>query len=808
MDRTDQSAGAPQGGVISQDYSASETSVSDYYTVACPGMGCHQNCPLSVEVADGRIKRIEAAPIPGSPENTHACLRGIGAHQLPYLPNRLLYPKKRVGKRGEGKWQRISWDEALDTVAAQIKQIQAEYGPEAVLMSSSGSSAVPIGGLNAGGATTRLGNLLGCTDIVGWTVDGGPFCAGLVNYGFFFGGGNDAADWVNSDLLVIWGENMAESAMRDFNHAMRAKQQGTKVVVVSPTYDATAALASEWIPVESRTDAALALAMLHVILDEERFDAEYVAHHTVAPFLVRNDNGQFLRESDIAADGNAENYVVWDAAAGRPVAMPPNTQKLNGVTPALRGNFDAAGTPCRTAFDLLAERAAEYVPERATDICQLPAEKIRAFAREYADAGAAAIKLGFGVARTFYGDLNCRAIMALAAVTGNVGKSGGGASGWCRAYAPFLNGDPLYAADERRSKRLHISTGYGAIARQDPWPIKAWLLFAANPLNTQPNANTWINDILPQLDLVVAVDIVNSWTSEYADIVLPGATIFEREDLYTGLGCTILSEQAIEPEGEARTDLEICTELAQRLGLGEFFDKSQDEWLELMLDHPSQGGVTLEQLRANDGMVRTPGPTEPIIGYADKKFDTRSGRIEFYAEYLKEIGQELPTHLDPPEGKHSKLAQKYPLQFFTGRRKYVNQSQSYFSTTKTLCPEPLLRMNPLDAKPRGIKDDDLVRVFNDRGEVRLKAILTEAMRPGTVWVEHGWWPKDFAGGHYQNLLKPVCAPDESMINPAFQVFWEMYKDYAEQAPSPGLTPYGIADQLFDCMAQVETVAGA
>ena len=783
-------------------YTSKSTNI-EHFTVACPGQGCHQNCPLRVEVTDGVITKVDAAPIPDSPEDTHACLRGLASYTLPYIPNRLKYPMRRVGERGEGRWERISWEQAYDTIAGKLSAIRDQYGPEAVLISSSGSSAVPIGGLNAGGATTRFGNLFGCTSIVGWPVDGGLYCAGLVNYGFFFGGGNDPADWINSKLLVIWGENMAESAMRDFNYALRARANGAKIVVIGPTFDATAAKADWWIPVEPRTDGALALSMLHVILDEGLHDPVFVANHTVGPFLVRDDNGQFLRESDLAKSGSPDNYVAWDEAAGKAVPIPPKVSEVAGMRPALMGSFTVNGVASQTAFQLLAKQAAEYAPERATAICKLDPETIRELARAYAAARPAAIKIGHGMARTFYGDLNCRAIFALAAVTGNVGISGGGASGWARSYSPFLNSDPVYAANEKRNRRIHISAGHEAITRQQPFPIKAWLLFAVNPLNAQPNAAVWIEQILPKLDFIVAVDIVDTWTAQYADILLPGTTIYERSDLYTAVGCTVLSQQAIEPQYEAKSDLEICTELAKRLGFGEHFTGSTDEYLEVMLDHPTQQGITLDGLKRNNGIMRPAGPRKSQVAYPDKKFQTPSGKIEFYAEYLKEIGQELPRHLDPPESRNSELGRKFPLQFFTARTRFINQSQSYLPITRELRPEPKLRMNPVDALARGLAEGDLVRVFNDRGEVKVKMILSNGIRPGTVWVEHGWWPKDFAGSHYQNVLKPVCAPDETMINPAFQTFWQMFKEYAENAPSPGLTPYGIADQLFDCMAEVE-----
>ncbi len=783
--------------------SALDRDASEFFTVACPGMGCHQNCPLKAEVRDGRMVSLTAAPIPGAPEDTHACLRGIAAIDLPYNPERLKYPMRRIGERGEGRWERISWDDAYAEIATRLADIRDTDGPQAVLMHGSGSSSVPLSGVNAGGATGRFANLFGCTEIVGWAVDGGPFVAGLVNYGFFFGGANDPRDWVNSKLIIIWGENMAESAMRDFNHVMRARKAGAKLVVISPTFDATAAKADWWVPIEPSTDGALALAMTHVLIQEGLYDQDYVRRHTVAPFLVRDDNGQLLRGRDLGTGAPDEDYVVWDQTNAVAATMAARVNDVPGVVPALSAAVTVNGVPCHTAFDLLTQQAAKHSPERVSDLCKIPVETIRELARHYGRSRPSTIKIGFGVCRTFHGDLNARAILALAALTGDVGRSGGGASGWCKAYSPMLNSSPVYAADGRRSHRLHISEGHHAIVTGKPWPIKAMVVLGTNLLGSIPNRRVWTEQIFPKLDFIVAVDIVESTTAQFADIVLPGTTIFERTDLYGALGCTILSQQAIAPMHEAKSDVEIVSELARRLGLGEHFTQNTEQYLAAMLDHPSQDGITLDRLRAEGGIVRGKGAEKPHISFADKRFPSPSGRIEFYAEYLHHLGEALPSHKEPGEGKRSELAQRYPLQFFTGRRKFTNQSQSYYRTTKELNPEPRIRLNPTDALQRNLGEEDWVRVYNDRGDFRVRVQLSDGIRPGTAWMEHGWWPRDFPHGHYQDLLRPLNLPTPDMINPAFQVYWGMWKEFAQNAPSPGLTPYGLADQIFDCLVQIE-----
>jgi molybdopterin-containing oxidoreductase family molybdopterin binding subunit len=250
------------------------------------------------------------------------------------------------------------------------------------------------------------------------------------------------------------------------------------------------------------------------------------------------------------------------------------------------------------------------------------------------------------------------------------------------------------------------------------------------------------------------------------------------------------------------------SELARRVGLGEYFTQDTDDYLRAMLNHPDQSGITLERLRAEGGLVRAKGAEKPLISFADKRFPTPSGRMEFYVEYLHSIGQALPDHLPPREAYGGGAAEPYPLQFFTGRRKFVNQSQSYQRTTRELNPVPYLRLNPTDAQARAIADDDWVRVYNPRGEFRVRAQLSEGIRPGTAWIEHGWWPRDFPHGHYQDLLPPLNLPTPDMLSPSFQVYWGMWREFAESAPSPGLAPYGLADQIFDVRVEVERLPEA
>lgn len=787
---------------LSEMKSAIQQGEEKLATLTCPGCGCHQSCALRAHVRDGRIVKVEAAPMP-IPEETHACIRGLASWELPYLPDRLKYPMKRVGERGEGKWERISWDEALDIMAQKMGEIRDRHGPEAVAWVGAMSSSVPIGGVNGGAMAARFANLFGCSEIVGWHIDGDPCCAGFITYGAMFGSSNDSRDWRNSKLLILWGENMALSAMRNFKHVLEAKEGGTRLIVISPFFDNTAAKADQWIAIRPATDGALALSMIHVMVENGLYDADYVSKYTVGPFLVRSDNGRFLRESDIISGGSEESYVVWDTVSGVPVAVPPQVNELPDAEPALLGDFTAGGVKCHPAFQLLADRAAEYSPETAASICEVPADTIRKLAIEYATSKPAAMQTGHGLSRYLHGDLSVRAVLALGAISGNVGISGGGAGTSTGSYPTALNSGPVYAADDRRSNRIHISTGYNAITTGEPNPIKAWVVWASNWINGVGDANMWTEELIPRLDFIAVVDLVETWTARYADLLLPGTCIYERSDIASNLSCAILSQQAIEPLYECKSDIEIIKGLADRLGLAEYFDNTTEEYIQVMLDQPTLEGITLERLQNEGGIVRANYPKSPAVAFAGKKFQTLSGRIEFYCEMLKEAGEELPSHKEPAESPRSSLAEKYPLHFYTGRNKFWTQTMSYYPMAREINKEPRLHINVVDARQRDIEDEDIVRVYNDRGHVKLRARIDESMRPGSVWVEHGWWPEDFIEGHYQCLLRPLSAPTPDMLTPSFQYFWSVFEGWARSTPNALMAPFGISDQVFDCLVEVE-----
>ena len=693
----------------------------------CP-QECGVACGILAHVKDGVLVKVE----PGDfPPTSHICARGLSAPNLVYHPDRLKYPLRRAGERGEGKWQRISWDEALDTIALKLGEIGARHGPN--------SRAWILGGLGLVFTTaiTGLPGACGGTFILpaGCGDSAGP-CADIVSYGSWLWYGEDYTNlFENPRLCLLWGGNSAETEPFKWRRIRDAREKGARLVVIDPRFTTTASRADEHVPIRLGTDAALALGMMNVVLDKGLQDTSFITRYTVGPFLVRSDNGLFLRETDIGAT-DPEKYVVWDTEKDE-----PRSHDAPGVSAALTGAYNVNGVECRPAFQLLADLARQYPPERASEISEIPVDTITRLATQYATEKPAASYRGMGCTRgSLYGDLSFRAINTLAAVTGNISLRGHASFGV--NMAAFMtrgipNLMPLLQMNE-------------AIVTGKPHPIKALWMAKTNLVNMNPNFNRFTRELVRHLELIVVADMFMTTSAQYADFVLPACSWFEYTDVVMPVGVGShnylqLQQKAIEPLYESRSDFDMLASLAKRMGLEGFMEESPEQAVELVLasGDPSMEGITLEKLKR--------GPVAPAP-HSVPDFATPSGRLEFYSEKLKDFGQELPVYLEPLESSRRPLAATHPLSFMTAHPRL--RSHSTFGKVawlRELDPKPTLDMNPADAQPRRIQDGDLVRVFNDRGEVKLTAKVHQGIRPGLVNVCEGWSPGDYADGNHQAL---------------------------------------------------------
>lgn len=707
-----------------------------------PPFVCGPGCGIIAHVKDGVLVKTEPSDFPG---NRHICARGLAYPRWVYHPERLKYPLRRAGARGEGKWERCSWDEALDTIIDRLSEIGERHGPASRAWVVGGGA---LGSLTAAAIMGMAGACSGTFILpLGIGDSAGP-SGDRVSYGTLLAHGERyTVVFQNPRTILVWGNNPAETDSFKWRRLRKAKDQGARVIVIDPIFTPTASKADEFIPITPGTDAALALGMIRVILEKGLEDRGFLLKHTVAPFLVRSDTGLFLREKDLQP-GGSDRYMVWDATAGQPRGF-----DVPGLTPALSGAYSAGGILCQTAFGLLAERMKEYPLERVSRITGVPTETIRRLAIEYATNKPAASYRGMGLQRTFHGDLTWRAITALAAVTGNISFEGYG--GFEPNFLAFMTrGVPNF---------LPILNLYDAILTGKPFPIKFLWMARNNFVNQVPNFNRVIRELIPQLDFIVAAEMFMSISARYADIVLPACSFFECSDVITPGGQASndymqFQEKAIEPLYESKSDFSMLAALARRMGMEGFMDQSEEQAIELVLasEHPTMAGVTLERLRQ--------GPVLPSHPYAE--FRTPSGKLEFYAEQLRGFGEELPVYREPMEGESSPLAGKYPLTFYSTHTRYRVHSQfANVPWARALDPEPALNMSPADAAARGIRDGDIVRVFNDRGEMHLKARVNAGISPGLVNITQGWSPWDYLAGTHQALTHEA-------INPAQQAVYE------------------------------------
>lgn len=724
----------------------------------CCAHNCGGRAILDCTVRDGKLVKVETGPHPDA-RYTAACVRCLALPQWVYSPDRLQYPMKRVGERGEGKFERISWDEAIDTIAGKLLSLKERYGGESIAITRS-SGIARIGGYN------RLADLLGACNLYGG-VDMAVHMglnSTFGNKGLFGQNTNEWTDLPNAKLIIIWGHNPAETSMTTFKLMLDAQAAGSQLVVIDPRYSPTAQHADWWVSVKPGSDTALALSLLNVIITDGLYDREFTLRHSVAPLLVRIDNRQYLREADVTPGGSATRYMVWDESA-----QAARTDTVASA-PALEGTYTVKGIPVRPAFQLLKELAADYTPERAASITGVAPQDVRDLATAYATANPATISFGYGVDRYYHADLVTRAAAALAILTGNVGRPGGcigvvGNSAGSRD-ARLANGGPKLP-DWAKSRSVPRSD----IANK-PLPIRG-LFMAGDEFNQRVADQNRIMEWARGLEFIAVADHFWQTSCNWADIVLPASTFLESNydlvDVQANRNSVFLKRKVIDPLYDSKPDFDIERLIGIRMGFGEYYQDTPDiiarQQIEESTD-PALAGITLDQVLEAGGGLRLNVPDEPKIPYADLKFGTPTGRAEFYLEKLVPYGEELPVYKDdyeasPGNGK----ARRYPLVLIqTHARQRAHSSFFNSPWLVEIWPEPTVEMNAVDGEARGLADGDMVEVFNDRGAVTLKVAFSPDYPPGLCNLTQGWKQQSFQAGHLQQLTNGT-------VNPVHEFLW-------------------------------------
>lgn len=747
---------------------------------------CKQTCRILAHVYNGNLVFTEMNPMPNTRYN-RICLRGLSHAQRVYHPNRLKYPMKRVGPRGSGQWDTITWDEAMSTIAQNLYNVSQKYGSQAVAFLSISGNYGMVNGM--GGAINRFANVFQGTSL-GVSVDVG-MPLGFQQVGLsYYGGGNDITDIAdNARLIIIWGSNMTESDIHSWHFIADAIDNGAKIIVIDPHYSVLASKADQWINPTPGSDVALGMSLINVIITQNLYNYDFVVNNTVGPFLVNGDSGLFLRESDVVSGGSSK-YMVWDPSSN-------SAKTYDQVSsPALTGVFTVGSITARPAFQLLSDRVAYFTPENSQSFTGLEPDVITALATDYATIDPATIILSMGTDRWGNGYLNGRAVGTLAGLTGNIGKSGATPmseiagyagmyvydSNWLApsgSYASSLPQALMYQAILNGSINTYTSANPSQTSSV-PYTIKAIVNTNGNWVSNNPDQNTMMNQLLSEdnIEFFVAADNFMNDSTEYADIILPSTHWFENNDIVSGYThpYLLVEEKALASPWQCKSDWEIFQLLAQTMDANYNTNYSQyfqgtdlDQVTKILSDASSGYPQAVADFNAN-GVARF--SPDPYIGYSNLQFNTPSSRIEFYAESeqlqypyglgipVTQGGDPLVRWEQPTEAWPGTSAQtKYPLQCYQEHVKWrVHSSWFNIPWLREVDSEPIIKMNPTDAQARGVKDGDYVNVFNDRGSVVLKLVFNAGVRPGSVNIPHGWQRDQTKLGGYQELTSSATNP--------------------------------------------------
>jgi anaerobic selenocysteine-containing dehydrogenase len=756
-----------QGGSIMPADNGSIERIAGYCAL------CVSRCGSIATVENGRFVALD--PDPSHPTGQALCAKGRAAPELVYHPDRLLYPLKRTRPKGDPDpgWQRISWDEALDLAASKLRHLAEEHGPQSVVFTQSSPSTSASSDSTAW--IDRLArafgspNMLVSMELCGW----GRYLATTYTFGASVPGVY-MPDLENAGCILFWGYNPNIARLTHAVATTHALNRGARLIVVDPRRAGPAAKADVWLQVRPGTDAALALAITHVMIERGWYDAAFVREWTNAPLLVRGDNGRLLRAGDLAAEdmaeGHADRFVAWDERANAPTLYDPATRRYAGELAdlALFGAFEVDTRQgkllCRPVFGLVAEACSVYAPERAEAICGVPRSQIEGSAQLLWEARPVAYYAWSGVEQQTNATQIARAIAQLYALTGSFDSKGGNV---LFAVAPSANvaaveakagqGAPALGLADRPlgpSRWGFVSAAeiYRGILQQQPYAVRGLVGFGANILVSHADGLRG-REALAALDFYVHADLFMTPTAQMADIVLPVASAFEREALRFGFEVSADAQRMVQlrravvaARGESRSDTQIVFDLACRLGLGQDFWDGDIEAAYTYQLGPS--GLALDALRAQPGGVRLPRQTE-YRKFAQEKegkavgFATPSGKIELYAESLLAHGYPpLPAYEEPLVSPHSRpdLAERYPLIFTcTKHNLYAESQMRGLPSLRRLALDPEVEVHPQTAEARGISAGDWVRIETPLGSVRARARLNKLLQPNVVCGQHGWW---------------------------------------------------------------------
>ena len=731
---------------------------------------CVSRCGAKATITDGAFVALE--PDPSHPTGQALCVKGKAAPEIVYHPERLLHPLKRTNPKGAGDpgWQRITWDDALDTVAAHLLALALDHGPESVVFSATSPSTSAMS--DAIDWVMRLRRAFGspnqCVymELCGW----GRYLAPIYTYGAAVPGAY-LPDLDHAGCILYWGYNPSVARLAHATSTVAALARGARLVVVDPRRAGLAAKAHHWLRVRPGTDAALALSLTHVMIENGWFDSAFVRRWTNAPLLVRADTGRLLRGNDVSRDGDPAHYVAWDEVGGRPVGYDPARGRyaVDDERLALFGVHEVATSSgsltCRPVFDLVAETCRQFEPAVAEVITGVPTATVEQTARTLWESRPVAFYAWSGLEQHGNATQTVRAINQLYALTGSFDARGGNVL-FPSVPTNSIDGAELLS-DEQRAKavgvaqrplgpaRFEFVTGedvFTAALEGRPYRVRGLVNFGANLVMAHGDSARG-RDALAALDFFVHADLFMNPTAELADLVLPVTSAFEAEGLRVGFEISEAAQSLVQlrrpvapARGEARSDLQIIFGLATRLGLGEHFWHGD---LDAAFRHQlAPSGVTLEQLRAEPAGVRVPLTTRhhkyaELDGDVPRGFRTPTRKIELFSEVLVDHGYPpLPEFEEPRTSPRSRpdLAERFPLILTCAKSLWFCETQHRnVASLRSRVPDPLVELHPETALARGVAAGDWVRLETPHGSIRARARLNASLDPHVVCGQHGWW---------------------------------------------------------------------
>ena len=704
-----------------------------------------------------------AAPAPAHPTGKSLCVKGKAAPEILYHPDRLMTPLKRTNPKGsdEPGWVPVSWEQAMSEIGERLRHLRDSHGIESVAV----STTTPSGTALSDGEEwierliqiSGTPNWVSTTEICNWHKD--------FAHAFTFGTGLPYPDYGQAELIVLWGFNPSSVWLDQATQIAAARARGCKILVIDPRRFGFAIGADQWLRVRPGSDGILALGIMRLLIEENSFDDSFLMHWTNAAFLVRDDNGEFLRGGDLNAQGEDTDAFVVLGTDGRLTFV----QRKGRETPTVLAQAARSGeisvstangtVRCTTAFDWLHAAANRHALSEVARLTWIPEEEIRAAARMIGAARSVAYYTWTGLGQHAQSTQIDRALATLMSLKGCYDAPGGNVvlpsvprNAICgpdlldpaqQAKAIGLDDKPLGPPNQGR---ITAHDFYTAVLDGRPYKVRGLIGFGANLAVAHANSSRG-RDALDALEFYVHCDVFENPSARSADFLLPVNTPWERDALRIGFGSGLaaqehvqLRQQMVASAGESRSDADIAFALAEELGLrDQFFDGS----IEAARSHILQpSGITLDQLRNCPEGIRYPlkqryrkyaEPTEMgVTGFA-----TETGQVELYSALLRRNGQPPVPTFDPDELPANET---YPFALTTAKTGYYCHSQHrQVPSLRKREPEPTVNLAPEAAERLGLEAGDWAEISTRHGQARMKVKLDNSLDQRVVRASFGWW---------------------------------------------------------------------